>query len=204
MGRCQKERMMLDLSAAFATFPVLTTERLILRAVTPADAVPIFRIMSSPRVMRYFGSPPMQSIEEAHRRVEAIEEDFREQLGIRWAITLRSGGAFIGSGGFWRIVKPHYRAEVGYELAPEWWGKGIMPEALSAILGCGFTTLGLNSIEAQIAPANSGSRRVLEKLGFEQEGYFRQNYYEPETGEFTDTAVFGLPRSDWLRRQAGM
>jgi ribosomal-protein-alanine N-acetyltransferase len=60
--------------------------------------------------------------------------------------------------------------------------------------------MGLHSVEAQIHPANSGSRRVLEKLGFVQEGYFRENFYDPVEAGFTDTAVFSLLSAAWTRR----
>ena len=75
-----------------------------------------------------------------------------------------------------------------------------MTEAVAAALSFGFQSMGLHSVEAQIAPANSGSRRVLEKLGFVQEAYFRENYYEPADGSFSDTAVFSLLRSSWAPR----
>lgn len=190
---------MLDLSAAFAAFPVLETKRLVLRAPAPEDAAAIFRIMADPQVMRYFGSPPMTAPDEATQRVAGFTESFQEQSGIRWAITLRESGEFIGSCGFWRLVKAHFRAEIGYELAPEWWGQGLMPEALSAALSFGFTIMGLHSVEAQIDPENNGSRRVLEKLGFVQEGYFRESFYEPLQRRFTDTAVFSLLESWWAK-----
>jgi ribosomal-protein-alanine N-acetyltransferase len=191
---------MLDLYAAFAAFPLLTTERLLLRAPAPGDAPALFRIMSDPRVTRYFGTVPMTSPDEAARRVEGFQSSFQEHSGIRWAITLRESGEYIGSCGYWRLIPAHFRAEIGYELAPEFWGHGLMTEAIGAVLGFGFTTIGLHSVEAQIHPANMGSRRVLEKLGFVQEGYFRENYYEPADGSFTDTAVFSLLQADWARR----
>ena len=188
---------MLDLSEAFTTFPVLQTERLILRNPQVADAEAIFRIMSDPQVLRYFGSAPMTDPEQALRRIASFHADFAAKEGIRWAITSRSDGRFLGTCGFWRLVKEHFRAEIGYELAPEWWGQGIMPEAIDAALNFGFQSMGLHSVEAQIAPENIGSRRVLEKLGFVQEAYFRENYYEPAEGRFTDTAVFSLLRTNW-------
>jgi hypothetical protein len=62
----------------------------------------------------------------------------------------------------------------------------------------GFTTLGLHSVEAQIHPANMGSRRVLEKQGFVQEGYLRENY-DPVEDQFTDTAIFSLLKATgWI------
>jgi ribosomal-protein-alanine N-acetyltransferase len=139
----------------------------------------------------------MDSSEQALKRVEGIQEAFREQSGIRWAISPRGAGQLIGSGGFWRLDKPHFRAEIGYELAPEWWGQGVMTEAVGAMLAFGFTAMRLHSVEAQIHPENTGSRRVLEKLGFVQEGYFRENFYDPGMAKFTDTAVFSLLHSAW-------
>jgi [ribosomal protein S5]-alanine N-acetyltransferase len=134
-------------------------------------------------------------------RVEGIQIDFSAQEGLRWAITDRATGEFLGTGGFWRIVKAHHRAEIGYELAADWWGKGMMSEVGAVMLDFGFTQMKLHSVEAQIHPDNQGSRRVLEKLGFVQEGHFRENYYDPVEQRFTDTTVFSLLKRDWLARQ---
>lgn len=191
---------MLDFSTAFAVFPVLHTERLILRNPQASDADAIFRIMSDPQVIRYFGRAPMTEPDQGLRRVEGFHADFAECKGIRWAITSRVDGRYLGSCGFWRLITEHARAEIGYELAPECWGRGLMPEALAAALSFGFQSMGLHSVEAQIAPENLGSRRVLEKLGFVQEAYFRENYYEPAEERFTDTAVFSLLKADWAAR----
>jgi [ribosomal protein S5]-alanine N-acetyltransferase len=186
---------MLDLTDAFATFPILETERLVLRAMTPEDADDMFRIYSDPEVMRYWGMEPFTSIDHVLQRVARSAEMFREQTGVRWAITRKGEGQVIGTCGHRRIIKEHHRSEIGYELARDAWGKGIMPEAVDAILRFGFERIGLHSVEALIDPANVGSRRVLEKLGFVQEGYFRESYYAD--GRFTDTAVFSLLKRDW-------
>jgi [ribosomal protein S5]-alanine N-acetyltransferase len=190
---------MLDLTAAFATFPILETERFILRAPTSDDAADTFRIMSDPRTMRYFGQLPLASLNQAIARVQDFQTAFEEQTGIRWVITNRTDGEFMGTCGFWRLLRLHLRAEIGYELAPDWWGQGVMTEALKPVLTFGFTHMGLHSVEAQIHPANVGSRRVLEKLGFVQEGHFRENYYDPVENQLTDTVVFSLLKSTWLK-----
>lgn len=188
---------MLDFSHIFISFPVLETERFQLRAMHEDDAPAIFRILSDERVSRYFGSPPMTDPAAASRRVQRTQAAFAAHEGIRWAIVPREGGAFIGSCGFWRLIPEHHRAEIGYELAPEWWSQGVMTEVLRIIIAYGFATMRLHSAEAQIHPDNIGSRRVLEKVGFVQEGYFRQSYYEPHHSEFTDAAVFSLLASEW-------
>src|ERR671927_58950 len=102
---------MLDLTTAFATFPVLQTERFLLRAPTLNDVDDIFQIMSDVRVTRYFGALPMAARIEAEQRVERIQTAFQEQNGIRWAIADRANGQLIGTAGFWRLIKPHFRAE---------------------------------------------------------------------------------------------
>jgi ribosomal-protein-alanine N-acetyltransferase len=183
----------------FDVFPVLETERLILREITPDDAEDIYRIFADPAVIRYWGAAPMGSIGEAQGKIAGITAAFREREGIRWAITRKGDNRLIGSCGHWRLVKQHFRSEIGYELAPEHWGQGVMPEAVGALLRFGFERMGLHSVEAQIEPNNQGSRRVLEKLGFVQEGYFRENFYFD--GTFTDTAVFSLLKADWLTLQ---
>jgi [ribosomal protein S5]-alanine N-acetyltransferase len=182
----------IDLDATFAAFPTLETARFVLREITPDDADATFAIMSDPRVKRYFGSLPMTERRQAAERVERIRAAFDERSGVRWGIARRTDGALIGSCGFWRLLPEHARAEVGYELHPEAWGQGVMTEALATVLDFAFATMQLHSVEAQIHPENIASRRVLEKLGFVQEGYFRENYYDPVEGRFTDTAVFSL------------
>jgi ribosomal-protein-alanine N-acetyltransferase len=190
---------MLDLTSAFATFPVLETERLILRSLTPDDAGAVFRMMSDPQVIRYIGTPPMASFEKAVQRVERILANFEKHEGICWALADRATGEYLGSCGYWRLMKPHDRAEIGYDLAPHAWGRGLAVEAAGSVLAFGFAQMGLHSVEAQIHPENTASRRVLEKLGFAQEGYFRQNFYDEFEQQFTDTAVFSLLKSDWQK-----
>lgn len=191
---------MLDLTPVFATFPTLETERYMLRAVTLEDAPDIFHILSDPRVMRYLARQPMTSLEEAVQRVQSHHTTFQNQEGIIWGVASREGGQLIGTCVFWHLNKEHFRAEVGYILGAEWWGQGVMTEAVSAVLTFGFTTMGLHSVEAQLDPENDASRRLLEKLGFVQEGYFRENYYDPIEKKFTDTAVFSLLKPTWMNR----
>lgn len=191
---------MLDLTPVFATFPVLETDRLRLRGIGPEDAADIFHLLSSPQVMRHLGRPPMTSMEQAVQRVQAYQTTYNEQAGIPWAMTLAGDKPVIGTFVFWNMNPAHHRAEIGYLVAPEWWGQGYATEAARAVLAFGFTTMGLHSVEAQTAPENAASRRVLEKLGFVQEGYFRENFYDPATGQFSDTVVYSLLQAAWAGR----
>jgi ribosomal-protein-alanine N-acetyltransferase len=93
----------------------------------------------------------------------------------------------IGTICLWNIQKEHYRAEIGYMLHPDHWRKGIMKEAINAVVDYGFAILGLHSIEALLNPENIGSSSVLESSGFVKEGHIKENFYF--NGKFSDTAI---------------
>lgn len=174
----------------FEKFPVLETKNLILREIIPDVAEVIFRNYSDNEVMKYFGRELLTKISQAEEKIIGIKEDFINRKGIRWAVCLKEDNIMIGSGGFWRILKEHLRAEIGYELSKSYWGQGIMKEALSAMINFGFEKMNLHSIEANLDPENYGSLKLLEKLNFVREGYFKDSYYFK--GEFTDTVSYSL------------
>ena len=88
------------------------------------------------------------------------------------------------------MQKEHYRSEIGYALNPLFQGKGIMQEAMQAIIQYGFEIMKLHSVEANVNPANEASMRLLEKNGFVKEAYFRENYYFD--GKFLDSVIYSL------------
>lgn len=188
------------LAAAFARFPTLTTDRCLLRAITPADTAALFELESDPQVTRYLGRAPMPSLEATARRIESFRTQFDTRQALQWGVVPRPDGPLIGTCVFWHLRPAHYRAEIGYMLSPAWWGQGVMSEVVAAVLDFGFATMGLHSVDAQIDPANAASRRLLEKLGFVQEAYFREDYFHPVEQRFTDTAIFSLLVSGWRTR----
>jgi len=174
----------------FEPFPVLHTPRLVLRAPVDADADLVFRIQSDLRVNRYLGRPPDRAVDDSAKRVAAMIAALRDGTGIRWIVCLREDGTAIGTGGLWRWVREHRLAEVGYDLLPQHWGRGYMPEAVRAMVRYGFATLRLHRIEANVDPANVASVRLLEKVGFRREGVLRENWLHD--GEFTHSAIYGM------------
>ena len=183
-----------DLFAALHEFPTLHTDRLTLRELRDDDVPAAFRLFSDPVAMRYIGKPPHATHLETFDFVRRNQLLFPAQDGVGWAMSLRGAGDFIGYAGHWRLMKQHLRSEIGYQMLPEHWGKGLMAEALRAILRFGFERMGLNSVEAQIDPANTRSRKTLERLGFSQDGLLREWYYF--AGEYTDTGVFTLLKKE--------
>jgi [ribosomal protein S5]-alanine N-acetyltransferase len=181
---------MLDLNQAFAALPVIETARCTLRPVAANDAENLFRLYSNPDVNRFLGRFPMTSLAEAEERLTILLGRTQEQAGITWLVY--HAGQFIGNVVIFKLTKDHSRAEIGYSILPEWWGQGLVSEVVPCLIDFAFNTLGLHSLEAQIDSQNIASRRVLEKQGFVQEGYFRENFFDPVQKQFVDTVVFSL------------
>jgi [ribosomal protein S5]-alanine N-acetyltransferase len=178
------------LEVNFNPFPILSTERLLLREIVEADAEAVFKMRSDKNVMQFVGRPLATSIDDAIVLIKKITEGHRNNEGINWAITVKDKPTLIGIICFWRIEKEHYRGELGYMLQPAFQGKGIMQEAVEKVLDYGFSILKLHSVEAHINPANAASIKVLEKHHFIQEAYFKENYYY--NGQFSDSAIYSL------------
>ena len=174
----------------FDVFPVLETDRLLLREIIPEDAKEIYEVRSDEEAMKYFGHNVYTSFAEADEMIMSVINGFKNKEGIRWGITLKGSDKLIGSGGIWRLMKQHLRGEIGYDLSPKYWKKGIMTEALTEIIRFSFDNMNLHSIEANLDPDNAASVRLLEKLGFEKEGHLKESYCL--NNAFTDTGIYSL------------
>jgi ribosomal-protein-alanine N-acetyltransferase len=174
----------------FNPFPVLYTERLVLREITAADVNELLELRSDKNVMAYIGRPLAQSVADAMELIQKITDGIKNNESITWAISLTNDPALIGTIGFWRIDQPNYRAEIGYLLHPLQQKKGLMQEAMVATLQYGFSAMSLHSVEAHINPANEASKNILLKNYFVQEAYFKENYFF--NGRFLDSAVYSL------------
>ena len=182
---------MLELN--FRPFPTLTTERLILREVSKNDVSDLFLLRSSVKAMQYIDRPIAKSEQEIKSFIKLIRKNTKNNETICWAITMKDAPALFGTISFHRIEKENYRAELGYMLLPDYWNKGIISEAIEKVIAYGFNSMNLHSIEANINPNNSVSRKVLEKFKFKKEAYFKENYFF--NGRFLDTEIFSLLRA---------
>ncbi|MEM5774241.1 MAG: GNAT family N-acetyltransferase, partial [Anaerolineaceae bacterium] len=154
-------------------FSALETGRLLLRPLGMEDLDFVFHHFGDPRVAQYLlDEPPVASLEEA----EAIIQFYLNTEGKnhnRWALVRKADGQVIGTCGFHKWDRAHFRAEIGYDLAPDCWGQGYMTEALRAALNSGFSRMNLHRIDAVVHVENDGSNRLLRRLGFQLEGVLR-------------------------------
>ena len=188
--------------------PTLTTEHLVLRAFTEDDARPLFHHARNPNVTRF-------TLWEAHTSVEDTFVFIRDYAVLRYlegmaepyAITVKPDPHPVGACGvkpttepigacgcFW-AAKPHHTMELGYWIAEPFWGKGYVVEACRAVLNFVFPEYTPERMQARVIAGNDASARVLEKLGFRDEGTLRRSLLR--RGNFEDVRMFSLLRDEW-------
>ncbi|MFB7640222.1 GNAT family N-acetyltransferase [Peribacillus butanolivorans] len=171
-------------------FPKLETERLILRELTVDDAQDILNCFSNPDVLRYYGQKPLTSLDQVKNIVVNFANNYNEKRGIKWGIESKEEEGIIGTIGFHDWSSEHKRAEIGYALFPENWGKGLATEAVLEVISYGFKELNLKRIGAIVFVENKASNELLIKLGFEKEGVLKNYMYQNDVP--FDTNVYSL------------
>jgi len=179
------------------TIPMIETGHLTLRALTPDDRATVFALFADPRVAVPTHIAPFEGIEQADELIASFGQRFAAKGGIHWGLTLKGDDTIIGTAGFPGIDDRAYRARIGYNLAYAHWGRGLATEAVRALVGLGFAQLNLNRSEATTNLDNTGSMRVLSKVGFTEEGVLRDYTYWREVGAFSDARMYSLLRREY-------
>jgi RimJ/RimL family protein N-acetyltransferase len=154
----------------FADAPVLGTAQLTLRGWTEADLAPFAAMNADLRVTEFLPRP--LSREQSDALVASIQQSFRTHGFGWWAVEVTGSGGFAG---FVGLNVPSFAApftpcvEVGWRLAPGYWGQGYATEAAAAVVDFAFETLGLSEIVSFTVPANRRSRAVMERLGMQHD-----------------------------------
>ena len=169
---------------------ILETERLHLRPLSRADSPAIFRIRSDAEAMRFWDWPAAKDPRAVDETVAAQIDDMEAGRSLYWAACLND--AAIGCCDLSEIDAHHGRAELGYIFARPYWGHGFAKEAMAAVVGYAFGTLGLWRLSARIHSKNEASRRLLTRLGFSYEGTLAG--YVVRDGARRDCQIYGLVR----------
>ncbi len=151
----------------FTPFPILKTDRLVLRQLVITDAKEIFELRKDHIINKYLNRQPSHSLEDAKSFIQTITENVHRNDSIYWAISL--GGKLVGTICLFEFADDNSKAEIGYELLPLYQGKGLMLEAVSKVIEFGFQHIGLQSIKAYTHPDNRSSTKLLENLNFKMQ-----------------------------------
>ena len=175
----------------------IQTQRLFLREFVTSDWQAVLAYQSDPRYLRFY--------EWEHRtesEVRAFVQRFvnlqNEQPRTKYQLAITLNGQLIGNCGV-RFDRANSRvAELGYEIAPDYWRKGYASEAARAMLALGFDTLNAHRIDAWCIAENIASANLLEKLGFKREGVVREQRWFKE--RWWDALLYGLLEHEWRAR----
>lgn len=174
-------------------FPVLKTERLLLRRVEKKDSHGIFLCFSNPDTMLFMGTP-LDEPESVTGIVEDYMDGFHQGFSMIWALEEKGSGLFIGTAGFEEFSFLDGSAEAGFTLLKDFQGMGYMQEAMHTIINFGFLSLGLNRIQAKVLPENTRAVALVERLGFKVEGTMRKSVFF--NGSFHDEHVCAILAED--------
>lgn len=156
-------------------FPYLTTERLQLRPLSIDDAEEIYLLRSDEKHNEFIDRPRAASLDDAKAFINNIEKLLSEGTSHFWVVSFKNGVELIGTLALWNFDKERNAAEIGYELLPAYYRKGIMSEALPAVLEFAFHTLKLSKMEAWTHENNVRSSALLLKLGFTRDTEAEKN-----------------------------
>ncbi|HEY1393827.1 MAG TPA: GNAT family N-acetyltransferase [Methylibium sp.] len=174
----------------------LRSDRLTIRPLLETDLAGVFALYDNVDVGRFCKPVRWPSMDYAHGWYARIEQRVAEGSTLQFVIELAQQQTLIGTCLIFQIDEENRRAEVGYALGRDFWGRGYASEALQALIEHGFGTLGLHRLEAVIDPRNTASAKVLTRHGFRLEGQQRERWIESD-GSFGDSGLYGLLRQEW-------
>lgn len=168
-------------------FPTIKTERLLLRQFGDKDLEHVFNGLSHPEVIPFYGVS-YDSLEATKAQLQFFADLEANGTGIWWAVCSLDNRVFYGAGGLNGLVREHQKAEIGFWLLPEHWGKGIMKEVMPIICEYGFNELGLHRIEGFVESENKNCKAAMSKLDFQLEGTMRD--CEIKHGRFISLDIY--------------
>lgn len=175
--------------------PILETENYLLRSLKLEDASKLLLFMSDAETMKFITPHPIQTLEEMEEKVKNHLANFQKAKEIPWVIIEKNSDEVIGLFRLHKLHMWHKKAEMGIVLHQDYQKKGVMTEILKRVLLFGFKELGLNRIVGDIFAENQGSKRLLEKYGFHQDGIMRQTDFDGT--RFHDTIVYSLLKAEF-------
>lgn len=184
------------------TFPIIDLGDFLLREKCEEDVENFFNYYCDPEVNKFILCEIPNDLESARRELHYWRNIFYHSDGIYFAIVEKSTNRMIGSIGLTSYNSYQSRIEISYDLAKEYWRRGITSKALSAVVQYGFENFcfgKINRIEAFTATDNEPSKNLLIKNKFTLEGTLRQHRYH--RGKYVDVYSFSILKEDFLRQE---
>jgi len=168
-------------------FPIIKTDKLLLRQFVENDLENVFKGLSHPEIIKYYGVS-FQTLEATKEQMTFFADLEKNETGIWWAVCSADNKIFYGAGGLSSLNKEHKKAEIGFWLISEFWGNGIMKEAMPLICNYGFDNLELHRIEGFVESENKNCKNAMAKLDFQHEGTMKE--CEIKNGKFISLDIY--------------
>jgi [ribosomal protein S5]-alanine N-acetyltransferase len=178
--------------------PMLETKNYQLRGISFEDALSLFDFMRDVETMKYITPHPVQTLVDMEEKIKSQLTNFHNKKEIPWVVIQKSTQDIIGLFRLHKVHMWHKKAEMGVVIQRDHQQKGVMTEILAVILNYGFNVLGINRIVGDIFAENKGSKRLLEKYGFHQDGILRQTDFDGE--RYHDTIVYSMLKSEFFKK----
>ena len=170
-------------------FPIFKTARFLLRQFNEADLENVYTGLSHPDVIKYYGVH-YTSREDTQKQLRWFAELERNGTGIWWAVCSPDNQLFFGAAGLNDLHEKNRKAEIGFWLLPQFWGRGIIEEVVPFVVEYGFNKLGLHRIEALVETENVNCKKVMDKLDFVQEGTMKE--CEIKNGRWISLDIYAI------------
>ena len=168
-------------------FPIIKTERLLLRQFIASDLENVYKGLSDPEIIKYYGVN-YKTLEDTKAQMQFFVDLEKEGTGIWWAVCSLDNKTFYGAGGLNSLNEVHKKAEIGFWLLTEFWGQDIMTEVMPIICNYGFDNLELHRIEGLVETDNLNCKNVMKKLDFKLEGTMKD--CEVKNGKFISLEIY--------------
>ena len=165
----------------------IKTNRLLLRKLADSDLENVYHGLSHPDIIQYYGVS-FESLEATKEQMTWFADLEKNGTGMWFGVCSLDNKTFYGAGGLNSLSKEHKKAEIGFWLFPEFWGQGIMKEAIPLICDFGFDKLDLHRIEGFVESENTTCKKALAKLDFRYEGTMRE--CEIKNGKFISLDIY--------------
>ena len=165
----------------------IKTDRLLLRQFVSSDIENVFKGLSNPDIIKHYGIS-FDSLEATKEQMTWFADLEKDGTGMWFAVCSADNKTFYGAGGLNSLSSEHKKAEIGFWLLPDFWGQGIMKEAMPLICEFGFDKLGLHRIEGFVESENTNCKNAMAKLDFQHEGTMKD--CEIKNGKFISLDIY--------------
>lgn len=183
----------------FVPYPIIETDRLIIRMVRKSDAEDLYELCKRPETSRYSAWNPHRSLRETREYISYRLSQFRKKCCYFFVVEEKASGRVIGTCSYGSFDEAYKVAEIGYSILSNKWNMGYATETADALMGYAFKRIGVQRVFVRILPDNLASIKVAEKLGLDFEGkHIKEFYFD---GRASDVLIYAITDDKFFSRR---